>query len=169
MADPKVAFTITTDTNHEGGFQKDPDDSGNWTGGKVGVGELRGTNFGISAAEFPSLDIENLTRDRAIEIYASRYWPALYSQIDDQPVANKLADMGVLFGQGTVVKILQAVLHLQDDGLFGPNTLAKVNGAEPNSLLTAFRTGLVQRAVAIGAADPLKRKEVGGWIRRINS
>ena len=28
---------------NEGGFQKDPKDRGNWTSGKVGVGELKGT------------------------------------------------------------------------------------------------------------------------------
>jgi lysozyme family protein len=39
---------------HEGGFQNDPDDSGNWTGGKVGVGELKGTKWGICAARTTS-------------------------------------------------------------------------------------------------------------------
>lgn len=34
---------------HEGGFQCDPKDRGNWTGGRVGVGELKGTNRGIAA------------------------------------------------------------------------------------------------------------------------
>jgi hypothetical protein len=34
---------------HEGGYSNDPDDPGNWTGGKVGVGRLLGTKFGIAA------------------------------------------------------------------------------------------------------------------------
>ena len=34
---------------HEGGFQNMHHDRGNWTGGKVGEGELKGTKFGLSA------------------------------------------------------------------------------------------------------------------------
>lgn len=65
----------------EGGFSKNPDDPGNWTGGVVGVGELKGTNWGISAAAFPHLDIENLTLEDARAIYRSGYWEPL--NLDD--------------------------------------------------------------------------------------
>ena len=34
---------------HEGGLSLDPNDRGNWTGGKKGSGELRGTKYGIAA------------------------------------------------------------------------------------------------------------------------
>ena len=46
---------------HEGGFTNDSRDAGNWTGGKVGVGKLVGTKFGLSAATYPTLDIKNIT------------------------------------------------------------------------------------------------------------
>ena len=52
-----LAFTLRS----EGGFTDNRADPGNWTGGQVGAGELRGTNFGISAAAYPQLDIANLT------------------------------------------------------------------------------------------------------------
>jgi hypothetical protein len=35
----------------EGGFSRNPDDNGNWTGGRRGLGELKGTKYGISAAQ----------------------------------------------------------------------------------------------------------------------
>jgi hypothetical protein len=44
----------------EGGFTDNPADPGNWTGGKIGAGECRGTKFGISAGAHPDLDIANL-------------------------------------------------------------------------------------------------------------
>jgi lysozyme family protein len=53
----------------EGGFTLNPKDSGNWTGGKIGVGELKGSNFGISAAAYPKLDIKNLTREKVRPLY----------------------------------------------------------------------------------------------------
>ena len=52
------AFTLGA----EGGYSNNPADPGNWTGGAVGNGELRGTNFGISASAYPQLDIANLTQ-----------------------------------------------------------------------------------------------------------
>lgn len=58
----------------EGGFQKFDWDAGNWTGGEVGKGMLVGTNFGISAASYPNLDIPNLTRAQADQIYYRDYW-----------------------------------------------------------------------------------------------
>jgi hypothetical protein len=54
---------------HEGGFTDNEADPGTWTGGRCGVGECRGTNWGISAAAYPRLDIRNLTIERAKAIY----------------------------------------------------------------------------------------------------
>jgi hypothetical protein len=46
----------------EGGFSRDADDNGSWTGGRKGLGDLKGTKYGISAAQYPSLDIEHLIK-----------------------------------------------------------------------------------------------------------
>ena len=174
MADPKIAFAITIDPEHEGGFQKDPDDKGDWTGGEIGSGELKGTKYGISAAQFPHLDIENLTPDDAIKIYIEGYWKKLYSQIDSQLVANKLADLGVLFGVGVAVRVLQATLKtgfpdVDIDGVFGPTTLDAVNQADESSLLQAYKSAMVARTLRIAVANPHESKFVAGWGRRINS
>lgn len=65
-----IAFVL----RWEGGFSTDRNDKGNWTGGAVGVGEFKGTKYGISAASFPHLDIANLTLEQAKAIYFERYW-----------------------------------------------------------------------------------------------
>lgn len=46
-----AAQTVTDDRN----------DKGNWTGGRVGVGQLKGTKYGISAAAYLHLGIKSLT------------------------------------------------------------------------------------------------------------
>ena len=92
-----------------------------------------------------------------------------YSQIGDQGIANKLFDMGVLFGIGTAVIMLQSVLGLKMDGVFGPMSLQAINEAEPVSLLQAYKTILVQHVIQIGANKPTEREFVSGWIKRINS
>ena len=59
---------------HEGGYSSIPEDKGNWTSGKIGVGVLMGTKFGISAARYPFLDIKNLTLAEAKDIYFDDFW-----------------------------------------------------------------------------------------------
>lgn len=58
----------------EGGYTKNAKDPGNWTGGKVGKGVLKGTKYGIAAASFPNFDIANLTVEQAKDIYRQKYW-----------------------------------------------------------------------------------------------
>lgn len=171
MADPKIAIDLTL--KNEGGFQCLENDRGNWTGGEVGGGKLVGTKYGISAFEFPDLDIPNLTIEQAIQIYEKKYWAPLYSQITEQAVANKLFDAGVFQGQGTAVKILQKVLEPQFglvvDCNFGPKTLEAVNQSEPLSLLMAYKTALVAHVVQVATNNPHDRPYVADWVRRINS
>jgi lysozyme family protein len=155
MADFKTSILKTLIS--EGGYTNNKDDAG---------GE---TNMGISKRQYPNLDIKNLTQDQAIEIYREGYWKNYYSQIADQHIADKLFDTGVLFGVGTVVKILQAALMTTVDGVFGGGTLAAVNAVEPVSLLAAFKTALVSHALAIVQANPKDRQFFAGWVRRINS
>jgi lysozyme family protein len=63
----------------EGGVTKNPKDPGDWTGGKVGVGILKGTKLGIAANTYPHLDIENLTVADAKTIYRKAIKPACFS------------------------------------------------------------------------------------------
>jgi lysozyme family protein len=169
MADPKIAIAITISPSHEGGFQDNKNDKGNWTGKEVGVGILKGTNMGISAAQYPDLDIKNLTPEQATAIYSESYWKQFYSQIESQDIANKLFDLGVLFGVGTAVQYLQAALDITQDGVFGSGTLEAVNAADPSSLLKSYKTIFVAHALSVGANNPNERKDVADWVRRINS
>lgn len=172
MADFQIAVNLTL--KNEGGFQNSPNDRGNWTGGQIGVGELKGTKYGISAMAFPALDIENLTIEQAEAIYKQGYWNVLYDDIKDQFIANKLFDMSVNEGIGEAVKLLQQILqphfpNITVDGHFGPITLAAINASDPISLLAAYKTVLVARALQIGADNPTERPFVSDWIKRINS
>lgn len=169
MASATEAILITLDPTHEGGYQCVHGDRANWTGGQVGVGELVGTNGGITALDMPGADIKNLTTDQKVDYYSKNYWKSLYSQISSQPVANKLFDMGVLFGVGTAVKALQRALGIDDDGLFGPNTLAMTNAANEDSLLFNFRKEMHDHATSVAAANPSEAAFLPDWSRRIDS
>lgn len=85
----------------EGGFQNVRNDKGNWTGGQVGVGELKGTNWGISAASYPHLDIKNLTKEQAKDIFHRDYWIASGAHELDWPGCLIVFDTAILHGVGT--------------------------------------------------------------------
>jgi len=90
----------------EGGYQNNPADVGNWTSGKVGIGENKGTNFGISAASYPNLDIRNLTKEQAIAIYERDYWQPSGAAALGWPACLLVMDTAVLHGVGTAQRWL---------------------------------------------------------------
>lgn len=98
----------------EGGLSLDRNDRGNWTSGTVGVGELKGTNYGISAMAYPSLDIKNLTKEQATNIYVTDYItkPGYGEIITLSPaVGQKLVDAGVNTGVGRSSRWFQSSLN----------------------------------------------------------
>lgn len=68
---------------HEGGYVNNPEDPG---------GE---TNFGIAKRWHPELDIKNLTKEQAAEIYQKAYWAPFMEQEPDQRVGNCALDCAV--------------------------------------------------------------------------
>lgn len=160
MADFEKAIALTL--VHEGGFVDNPADPGG------------ATKYGVTQKDMPGVNIADITPAQATEYYREHYWKPLYSEIVDQSVASKLFDMGVLFGIGEAVKLLQIVLQtayptLVIDEEFGPTTLGYVNDAEPQSLLSAYKTALVTYTLRIVTNKPALRVFTAGWGRRINS
>jgi lysozyme family protein len=116
---------------HEGGFQNHRNDRGNWTSGKVGKGELKGTKFGISAMSYPDLDIPNLTVTQAREIYQRDFWNRFSGDELDARVAFNLFDASVHHGVANAVRLLQRAVNVDDDGVLGPVTLAALQALAP--------------------------------------
>lgn len=112
---------------HEGAFSIDPQDPGNWTGGRVGVGELKGTKFGIAANTYPDLDIQALTLADARVIYHRDWWLRIGGDDLDGAIIYQLWDFAINAGMETAKRLLQRVVGVAEDGVFGPITLAAVN------------------------------------------
>lgn len=123
---------------HEGGFQADPKDRGNWTTGVIGKGELKGTKFGISAMTYPKLDIKNLTVEQAKAIYKKDFWDALGMDRFPTALQFQLFDAAINHSWRRTVQILQRAVGVTDDGVIGPKTIAAVNAEELNDLLMNF-------------------------------
>src|SRR5215471_2909318 len=114
---------------HEGDFTDDARDPGNWTAGKRGEGQLKGTKYGISAASYPTLDIKNLTLDQAREICERDYWAKAGCPDLPPRLAFAVFDAAVNNGVGRAVRWLQAAVRADQDGAYGPATKAAVDRA----------------------------------------
>lgn len=121
--------------SYEGGFQDDPNDSGNWTGCSPGSGENRGTNRGISSCTYPAEDIAGMTEERAKEIYRTDYWRPILG--DDLPAGVDLCtfDGSVNSGRHRGVQWLQRALGVEDDGIVGPITIEAAWAAEDHETI----------------------------------
>ena len=157
--DPSVVLVI----QHEGGYDDDPRDSGNWTGGTVGVGELKGTKFGIDCASYPELDIVNLTIDEAKIIYKNDYWDEV--QGDELPAGVDYAtmDFGVNSGVGSASKYLQQIVGSPVDGVIGPHTLACVTQMDSATIVNLICNNRAEFLKGIGTF-PIYGK---GWLSRV--
>ena len=132
----EVAFPWVLGT--EGGYQNDPRDKGNWTGGAVGVGQLRGTKFGISAASYPYLDIKNLTTADALSIAKRDFWDMFQGDNIPPAVALCVFDFGYNAGVHEAVKTLQRVLGVAEDGVVGPNTIRACSSYDASFLCQKY-------------------------------
>lgn len=147
---------------HEGGFQDQPTDRGNWTSGVINKGELKGTKFGISAASYPTLDIKNLTVEQAKAIYKRDFWDKLGMERFNPAMQYQLFDAAINHGWGNTSKILQRAVGVKDDGIIGPATLAKVAAMELNDLLLNFVASRMDFFLAVPTFTTYGR----GWMAR---
>lgn len=153
---------------HEGGFTNDRKDPGNWTGGKVGKGRLVGTKYGIAANSFPDLDIANLTKAQAVEIYRRQY--AAPVRFDDLPpgVDYAVLDIAINSGAGRAGLILQGALaklgqRVKVDGAIGDATVAAVAAVLPTVLIDAISDARLAYMKRLSNWSTYGK----GWTRRV--
>jgi lysozyme family protein len=125
---------------YEGGYNDDPQDRGNWTGGQVGVGILAGTKYGISAAAYPTLDIKNLTIADALPIAKAHYWDRISGDDLPAPIALCLFDFAYNAGDHEAIVVLQRALGVTQDGVLGPHTKSACSANDPLTVARAFTT-----------------------------
>ena len=141
--------------HHEGGYVNDPDDPG---------GE---TNFGIAKRSHPDVDIANLTKEGAKEIYKEHYWDRNKVESLSEDLRHIYFDMCVNLGRSSAVKILQKAANAKGadlgvDGGMGPKTIAAMDGVE----LQRVRAYRVKYYADLVTRKPDLEKFYFGWFRR---
>lgn len=159
---------------HEGGYQAMQDDPGNWTGGKIGAGELKGTKYGISAAQYPALDIAALSAADAAAVYRRDYWDRWGFVQLPPAIAVKLFDAAVNLGSEKAVRALQRALRaagepLTDDGQLGAATIAAAASLAPDIVLPALREAIAGQYRLIAERNVAEARFLAGWLSRAYS
>ena len=148
--DFNTAFDRTL--SHEGHYTDGKDDPG---------GE---TNWGISKRAYPNIDIRNLTREGAREIYKRDFWDRIGLE-DNVPdgVTYQLFDFAVNSSIETTIRYFQRALGVADDGHFGPVSYAAMRKATETDMIMRLN------AERLDYMTRLKNWSINskGWTRRI--
>lgn len=137
--------------SHEGGYVNHVSDPG---------GE---TNWGISKRSYPALNIKQLTREDAIEIYRRDFWKPVKGDQLPEEFAFQALDAAVNHGVGNAIRWMQRAAGTADDGHFGPVSLAAVRVADPADLVLKFNA---ERLEFYTKLSTFKTFGVG-WVRRV--
>ena len=161
---------------NEGAYQKHPNDRGNYNSN----GDLVGTKFGISGPVLEEwrnmeviseLDMFNLPKNEAEEIYRRNYWPPIMGdQIENQKNAEFIYDHAVNTGIGRTRKLVQQVLislgeKIELDGIFGNLTIQSLNKVDSNIFFEEFKNERIKYYKSI--SNGRNRVFLDGWINRV--
>jgi lysozyme family protein len=150
ITDPNFSYCVAIVLEDEGGYVDDPNDPGG------------ATNFGISQTAYPSLDIANLTEDQASQIYYDDYWVPF--SCGNIPIHLDLWFMTacVMSGGETATKILQQLVGVTADGIYGPHTAQAVQNF-PAASYHEYLTLYTQHLMSLSDWSSFSK----GWLNRL--
>lgn len=138
---------------HEGGYVNDARDSG---------GE---TNWGISKRAYPHLNIKELTREQAKDIYRRDYWGRMQGDLLPTEVAFQVFDAAVNHGIGNAIRWLQRAAGVADDGHLGPISLGSIRSKAPVDLVLLFNAERLDFYTKLSGWEVYGK----GWVRRVSN
>lgn len=193
MAKFDIAFDITN--GNEGGWQNDPDDTGNadnglgtykgiaskhqpgWKGWAAVRAALVGAGgqpqHGTKAYREYQKTVNSVLAANADlqasvrSFFKTSFWDV--NRLDEfasQEVANKVYDSGVNQGTGTAAMLLQKVLGVMPDGSIGPVTIGAANKRNGAELAEAFKQARIAKYKALVTARPEYTKFLSEWVGR---
>lgn len=145
---------------NEGLYVNDVDDKG---------GE---TKFGISKRSYPTLDIKNLSLEKAKEIYKKDFWEnQKYKNIKDIELAIKIFDLSVNVGVSRANKLIQRALRavnkkVEENGVLNDVVIHLINESDSSNLLSSLKSEAAGYYRTIVSTKPHRAKFLKGWLNR---
>lgn len=169
MADFKLYFP--TLLKWEGGLTDDLDDKGGLT--KYGVTLQEWIDNGYDKnkdGHIDGIDLRAITPDDAAVIAKKYYWDIVKGdQINNQSIAEFIADWAYNSGTKNVVIKLQHLFSLTPDGIVGSKTLEYLNTKPQEELFNQLKIRRESFYRAIVRANASQTKFLKGWLIRNNS
>jgi len=130
------------------------------------------TNFGISSKTYKDIDIKNLKREQAVEIYFRDYWEP--NRCGEMPagIGEKVFDISVNCGRTAAAKMLQRALKacgmidIVDDGIIGDKTMGTLKKADPLCVKAALTAEHAAYYRALVDQRPELLVFINGWLNR---
>ena len=139
---------------------------------------IGGVNSLAYPEEFAKIAIESPGNRAPLveDFYRREFWNQWYAQLNSDEVAKRVFDMAVNAGPGTAVRLLQRAIDsqpdveivapVQEDGSWGPKTVATANKCAEADLVEEFKTARITYYRAIVAKNPANQKYLAGWLAR---
>lgn len=96
------------------------------------------TKYGISKKAYPTIDISNLTIEKAKEIYKRDYWDRCKCDYLPDALSVAVFDFAVNSGTKQAIKKLQEALGVKVDGIIGNQTLGAANRLPTRKVLEDY-------------------------------
>ena len=157
MANIEHFYPIISDI--EGGFSNDKDDAGKETYRGVTIATFRS----VFGKDKTVQDLKNMTEAQWRKIYKI-YWDSCNAdKITNQSIAELVVDWSI--NSGTVGrKGVQHVFRLVEDGIFGPKTLAALNGSPAECIFCKIMDARIQYYDDYVERKPSQKKFLNGWL-----
>jgi lysozyme family protein len=128
------------------------------------------TKYGIDARSHPNVDIENLTKQQALEIYWDE-WLDCHADKFPWPLSLAYFDAVVNTGKRQAVLLLQRVVGTVDDGIIGPKTIAVANKECERQTAQLVALKLCNKKkdfyITLCKDHPEKNCYKEGWLNRV--
>jgi lysozyme family protein len=119
---------------HEGGFVNHPKDPG----GMTNLGVTKKVWEDWIGHEVDEKAMRALTPAIVASMYEMKYWRTSYCEKLPRGLDLLVFSMAVNAGSGRSVKLLQDAIGVVADGVIGPNTMARINEANVETLIDSF-------------------------------
>lgn len=180
--EPAIAKTL----EHEGGYNDNPI-TGEVVNHGITVWTLRRLYGGGGpflknvpnsepATQYEKDYIRTMTPAWAEDFYGGHFWhPYHFADLQSQPLADKVFDVGVNIGPNKAIRRLQEAhnllvhdsLEIACDGILGPLSIAAINKDSEPQLLAAFRNTVAAYYRGIVAINPEQAGQLDGWLARL--
>lgn len=151
-----------------------------WEGGYAEIRGDRGgaTNMGVTLSTFQQVfgsnktkeDLKQITDAEWEYIYRTIFWAKMKgSQINDQSVANIMADWAWHSGVANMATRVQKIVGVTADGIIGAKTIAAINAQSPLPLFGKIKERRLSFLSSIAQNNTSQRKFLKGWVNRVNA